>query len=78
MLIKILYVDDCLLVGDKLAIESGLNNINRMFNVTITKNVIVYLGCRILNEKKRRDNCTPATHLQTSLRKNPQNYRLQK
>ena len=47
ILILILYVDDCLLAGDALAIESGANNIKKMFNVTITKKVEEYLGCRI-------------------------------
>ena len=36
-LILILYVNDCLLTGDTLAIESGINDIKKMFNVTITK-----------------------------------------
>ena len=36
-----------MLTGDVLAIESGVNNIKKMFNVTITKNVEEYLGCRI-------------------------------
>ena len=52
MLILILYVDDCLLTRDKLAIESGTNNIKRMFNVTITKNVEEYLCCRINTSRK--------------------------
>ena len=47
ILILILYVDDCLLTGDTLAIESGINNIKKMFNVTVTKKVEEYLGCRI-------------------------------
>ena len=51
-LILILYVDDCLLTGDALAIESGVNNIKKMFNVTITKNVKEYLGCRIDMSRK--------------------------
>ena len=37
ILILILYVDDCLLIGDTLAIESGINEIKKMFNVTVTK-----------------------------------------
>ena len=37
ILILILYVDNCLLTGDVLAIESGVNNIKKMFNVTVTK-----------------------------------------
>ena len=37
ILILILYVDDCLLTGDTLAIESGINDIKKMFNVTVTK-----------------------------------------
>ena len=37
ILILILYVDDCLLTGDVLAIESGVNVIKKMFNVTVTK-----------------------------------------
>ena len=45
-IILILYVDDCLLTGDALAIESGVNDIKKMFNVTITKKVEEYLGCR--------------------------------
>ena len=52
MLILILYVDDCLLTGDKLAIELGINNIKRMFNVTVTKNVEEYLSCGIYTERK--------------------------
>ena len=52
MLILILYVDDCLLTGDKLAIESGINNIKKMFNVTDTKNVEGYFGCRIDTSRK--------------------------
>ena len=52
ILILILYVDDCLLTGDALAIESGVNNIKKMFNVTFTKNVEEYLGCRIDTSRK--------------------------
>ena len=52
MLILILYVDDCLLTVDKLAIESGINNIKKMFNITVTKNVEEYLGCRINTSRK--------------------------
>ena len=52
ILILILYVDDCLLTRDILAIESGINNIKKMFNVTITKNVKEYLGCRIDMSRK--------------------------
>ena len=39
ILILILYVKDCLLTRDILAIEWGINNIKHMFNVTRTKNV---------------------------------------
>ena len=46
ILILILYVDDCLLTGDTLAIESG------MFNVTVTKKVEEHLGCRIDTSRK--------------------------
>ena len=52
ILILILYVDNCLLTGDALAIESGINNIKKMFNVTFTKNVEEYLGCRIDMSRK--------------------------
>ena len=38
ILILILYVDNCLLTGDALAIKSGINNIKKMFDVTVTKN----------------------------------------
>ena len=34
ILILILFVDDCLLTGDTLAIESGINNIKKMFKST--------------------------------------------
>ena len=47
-----MYVDDCLLTGDTLAIESGINDIKKMFNVTITKKVEEYLGCRIDTSRK--------------------------
>ena len=52
ILILILYVDDCLLTGDALAIESRVNDIKKMFNVTATKNVKEYLGCRIDTSRK--------------------------
>ena len=52
ILILILYVDDCLLTGDTLAIETGINNIKKMFNVTVTKKVKEYLGCRIDTSRK--------------------------
>ena len=52
ILILILYVDNCLLTGDVLAIESGINSIKKMFIVTITKNVEEYLGCRIDTSRK--------------------------
>ena len=52
ILILILYVNDCLLTGDTLAIESGINDIKKMFNVTITKKVEEYLGCRIDMSRK--------------------------
>ena len=45
-------MDDCLLTGDALAIESGVNDIKKMFNITITKNVEEYLGCRIDTSRK--------------------------
>ena len=47
-----MYVDDCLLTGDTLAIESGINDIKKMFNVTVTKKVEEYLGCRIDTSRK--------------------------
>ena len=50
VLVLILYFDDYLLTGDTLAIESGINNINKMFNITVTKKVEEYLGCRICQE----------------------------
>ena len=52
ILILILYVDDSLLIGDTLAIESGINNIKKMFNVTVTKKVEEYLGCRSDTSRK--------------------------
>ena len=52
ILILILYVDNCLLTGDTLAIESRINDIKKMFNVTVTKNVEEYLGCRIDTSRK--------------------------
>ena len=52
ILILILYVNDCLLTGDTLAIESGINDIKKMFNVTVTKKVEEYLGCRIDTSRK--------------------------
>ena len=52
ILFLILYVDDCLLTGDTLAIESGINDIKKMFNVTVTKKVEEYLGCRIDMSRK--------------------------
>ena len=52
ILIRILYVDDCLLTEDVLAIESRVNNIKKMFNVTVTKKVEEYLGCRIDTSRK--------------------------
>ena len=41
-----------LLTRDILAIESGINDIKKMFDVTITKNVKDYLGCRIDMSRK--------------------------
>ena len=52
ILILILYIDDCLLTGDTPAIESGINDITKMFNVTVTKKVEEYLGCRIDMSRK--------------------------
>ena len=52
ILILILYVDDCLLTGDTLAIESRINNIKKMFYVTVIKMVKEYLGCRIDTSRK--------------------------
>ena len=52
ILILILCLHDCLLTRDKLAIESGIDNIKKMFKVTITKNVKEYLGCRINTSRK--------------------------
>ena len=46
MVILILYVDNCLLTRDTLAIESAVNNIKKRFNVTVTNKVEEYLGCR--------------------------------
>ena len=51
-LILILYVDNCLLTGDALAIESRIKDIKKMFNITITKNVKEYMGCRIDTSRK--------------------------
>ena len=64
MLILILYVDDFLLVGDEPAIESRINDTDKLFNVTTTREVMEYLGCRI-NTERRRNNSTSTTHLQT-------------
>ena len=50
--ILILYVDDCLLTGDTLAIESAVNDIKKLFNVTVTDRVEEYLGCKIDNSRK--------------------------
>ena len=35
-----------------MAIESGINDIKKMFNITVTKNVEEYLGCRIDTSRK--------------------------
>ena len=45
-------MDDCLLTGDKLTIESRINDFKKMFNVTVTKNVKEYLDCRIYMDRK--------------------------
>ena len=63
IIILILYVDDCLLTGDILAIEYRVNDIKKMFNVTLTKNVEEYLGCRIDTSRKGKNNSTSASYL---------------
>ena len=52
MIILILYVDDCLLTGDTLAIESAIRDIKKLFNVTVTNKVEEYLGCKIDTSRK--------------------------
>ena len=53
MFILILYVDNCLLVRDEPAIESGINDIKKIFNLSITRDVMEYLSCKINLEKER-------------------------
>ena len=52
MVILILYVDNCLLTGDTLAIESAVNDIKKLFNVTVANKVEEYLGCKIDTSRK--------------------------
>ena len=54
ILILILYVNDCLLTGDTLAIESGINNIKKMFNITVTKKLKSTWGVELIRAGREK------------------------
>ena len=58
ILILILYFDDYLLTGDTLVIESGINDIKKMFNATVTKNVNEYLVTYARDRCQQKRNIT--------------------
>jgi len=43
----IIYVDDCFVVGDKLAVQTALSDIQKVFNITRSENIEDFIGCHI-------------------------------
>jgi len=43
----IIYVDDCFVVGDKLAVQTALNDVQKVFNITRSDNIEDFIGCHI-------------------------------
>ena len=48
----IMYVDDCLVIGDKLAVKAALQDIEQHFDITQSDKIEDFIGCTI----KRKDN----------------------
>ena len=49
-----LYIDDCLIAGDKMAVRESINDIKKVFSVKETDNLEDYLSCQILFDKERK------------------------
>ena len=49
--ILIVYVDDCMCLGDNEAVHEAINDIKKIFKIKINDNLDDYLGCKILTNK---------------------------
>ena len=48
----IVYVDDCFVLGDKIAVKEALKEIEQHFNITRSEDIEEFIGCRIEKEDK--------------------------
>jgi hypothetical protein len=48
----IVYVDDCFVIGDKIAVKQALKEIEQHFNITRSEDIEDFIGCRIEKEGK--------------------------
>ena len=48
----IVYVDDCFVIGDKIAVKQTLKEIEQHFNITRSEDIEDFIGCRIEKEDK--------------------------
>ncbi len=51
--VLIVYVDDCFVVGNKVAVKEALADIQKFSNITRSKNIVDFIGCNIRQEGKR-------------------------
>ena len=51
--ILIVYVDDCMCLGDNEAVHEAINDIKKIFKIKINDNLDDYLGCKILTNKSK-------------------------
>ena len=49
----IVYVDDCFVVGDKVAVKEALDEIEKYFSITRSENIEDFIGCRIEKEENK-------------------------
>ena len=49
----IVYVDDCLFVGNKDAVKRALSEIQKLFNITRSEDIGDFIGCKIQREDNR-------------------------
>ena len=49
----IVYVDDCFLLGDKVAVKKALNDIQKFFSITRSELIEDFIGCRIEKQEDR-------------------------
>ncbi|MFN7263265.1 MAG: reverse transcriptase domain-containing protein [Cyanobacteriota bacterium] len=52
MVYLIVYVDDCFVLGDKVAVKQALAEIEKHFSITRSEHIEDFIGCRIEKESK--------------------------